>query len=79
MVRVPGARQSQKDVAITSNIVLIKLVIITHSQHNHHTIYGEMSVHPFVNYGVFPYVVKKLPVSILQMFSAESPNLRNSK
>ena len=48
MVRVPGAPQSQNDVAITSNIVLIKLVIITHSQHNHHTIYAfHLSVHPF--------------------------------
>ena len=49
MVRVPGARQSQNDVAITSNIVLIMLVIITYSQHNHHTIYAfHLSVHPFV-------------------------------
>ena len=73
MVRVPGARQSQNDVAITSNIVLIKLVIITHSQHNHQHYLRISSVCPSFCYK-FPYASFRLWLkSILRLFCKFTP------
>ena len=77
-VLVPGARQSQNDVAKTSNFILIPLAMITLSQHKHQQrIYAfNVSVHSFVISlrNQYQYVVIHLPVSILLIFSTESSN-----
>ena len=77
-VWVPGARQSQNDVAKTSNFILILLAMITLSQHKHQQkIYAfNVSVHSFVISlrNQYQYVVIHLPVSILLIFSTESSN-----
>ena len=77
-VWVPGARQSQNDVAKTSNFILIPLAMITLSQHKHQQkVYAyNVSVHSFVISlrNQYQYVVIHLPVSILLIFSTESSN-----
>ena len=77
-VWVPGARQSQNDVAKTSNFILIPLAMITLSQYKHQQkIYAfYVSVHSFVISlrNQYQYVVIYLPVSILLIFSTESSN-----
>ena len=77
-VWVPGVRQSQNDVAKTSNFILIPLAMITLSQHKHQQkIYAfNVSVLSFVISlrNQYQCVVIHLPVSILLIFSTESSN-----
>ena len=77
-VWVPGARQSQNDVAKTSNFILIPFAMIKLSQHKHQQkIYAfNVSVHSFVISlrNQYQFVVIHLPVSILLIVSTESSN-----
>ena len=74
-VWVPGARQSQNDVAKTSNIILIQLTMIKFLSITTNNIYAfHVSVLSFVIIfgNQYQYVVIPLPGSILLIFSAVS-------